>query len=118
MADGAWIRQQLDEQYSLRISGKIPESITLTTGVTVAVVDVDECVCPVCHQPFSRITTQAFYPDGKPLGSPKPVRKTVCIRCRLAMGARDFAYEVNPARARVLDAEGAFDFTAKKEAKR
>lgn len=35
MADVAWIRQQLDEQYSLRISGKIPESITLTTGVTV-----------------------------------------------------------------------------------
>lgn len=88
MADVKWIRAQLDEAYSMRISGKIPESITLTTGVTVAVVDVDECVCPVCHQPFSRITTQAFDTDGKSLGSPKPVRKTACIRCRLAMKRR------------------------------
>lgn len=118
MADVAWIRQQLDEQYSLRVSGKIPDSLKLSTGVTVSVVDVDECVCPICHQPFSRITTQAFGPDGKPIGQPKPVRKTVCIRCRLAMGVRDFAYETNPARARLLDAEGAFDFTARKEAKR
>lgn len=117
MAD-EWIRQQLDKQYSLRVKGAIPDKLTLATGVTVAVEDVDECVCPVCHQPFSRITTQAFGPDGKPLGPPKPVRKTVCIRCRLAMGVRDFAYETNPARARVQDAEGAFDFTAKKEAKR
>ena len=118
MADGAWIRQQLDEQYSLRVKGAIPDKLTLATGVTVAVVDVDECVCSICHQPFSRLTTQAFGPDGKPLGPPKPVRKTVCMRCRLAMDARDYAYEVNPTRARVQDAEGAFDFTARKEAKR
>ena len=118
MADVAWIRQQLDEQYSLRISGKIPESITLTTGVTVSVVDVDECVCSICHQPYSRITTQAFGPEGKPLGPPKPVRKTVCMRCRLAMSVRDYAYETNPARARVLDGRGAFDFHAEKEKKR
>ena len=31
---------------------------------------------------------------------------------------RDYAYETNPARARVLDGRGAFDFHAEKEKKR
>lgn len=80
MADGAWIRQQLDEQYSLRVKGAIPDKLTLATGVTVAVVDVDECVCSICHQPFSRLTTQAFGPDGKPWGRRnRCARRSACV---------------------------------------
>lgn len=102
------MRDDLETRYDAMLKGKVPDHITTREGVTVSVVDADECVCRICGGPFLRLTTQAFDASGNPIGSPKPMHKTVCAKCRTAMDVRSWMYEMDPRKAREMDEAGVF----------